>query len=91
MKIYTHWVYDPDEELHTKSFFDTKAEQEAAATRARNEGKQVVGEIGWHVEPTAKDVANFCRRHLRLRKYMDYPEDDEPAADSMEDDLGDLM
>lgn len=91
MKIYTHWVYDPDEEQHTKNFFATKTERETTSKVARSEGKQVVAEFEWPVEPTAKGFAAFCRGHLKLREYKGCPEDDRPSADSMEDDLGDLM
>lgn len=87
MKIYTHWVYDPDEEQHTKNFFAAKTERETASKAARAEGKQVVAEFEWPVEPTAKDFAAFCRDHLKLREYKEYPEDDEPE----EQDHSDLI
>ena len=91
MKIYTQWTYDPDEEQHTKNFFATKMERETSSKIARNEGKQVVAEFEWPVEPTAEDFAQFCRDHLKLREYKECPEGNEPAADSMEDDLGGMM
>lgn len=98
MKIYTHWVYDPDEEQHTKGFFATKTERETASKISRNEGKQVVAEFEWLVEPTAKDFAAFCQDHLKLREYKDTPDeslgryDEElPKPKNLEDALGDFL
>lgn len=75
MKIFTHWVYDPDKEQHTKAFFATKTERMTATTKARGEGKQVVAEFEWPVEPTAKGLADFCKDQMVLREYKEYPED----------------
>lgn len=81
MKIFTHWVYDPDEECHTKDFFGTKSERDTASKKLRNEGKRVIAQFEWPVEPTAKDFASFCREHLKLREYKKYPEDDDDEVD----------
>ena len=89
MKIFTHWVYDPNEELHTKEFFATKTERETASKKACHDGKKVVAEFEWPVEPTSKGFVDFCRDHMKLREYKEYPEDNNP--ESLEESLGDMM
>lgn len=85
MKIYSHWVFDKNDQLE-KRFFATKGEEEQANKQAAAEGKQAIARHDWNVDPTAKAFAKFCNEQLHLKEYEDHP----TATTNVNDELGDL-
>ena len=86
MKIYTHWVFNEEDQL-SKHFFATKAEEESSTKFSICHGHKVVARYDWNVEPTAKGVAAFCTEQMHLKDYIEEPAENEPE----ENPLGELL
>lgn len=82
MKIYTHWVSEPEKlgNLVEKKFFATRVDEQAAAKISEKGGFKVLAATAWEVEPSAKAVAAFCSEQVIMKEYLTDPEDEEPEG-----------